>query len=77
MGIYVLQVIKLTWLMLPSAILIIRIHAIWIMEIPVIQLKAQPLVLKTLLQVICVLLKMDQHAKVLPLDGIWPTIEEI
>ena len=63
--------------MLPSAILKIRIHAKWIMEIPVIQLKTQPLVLKTLLQVICVLLKMDQHALVLPLDGIWQMIKKL
>ena len=63
--------------MLPSAILKIRIHAKWIMEIPVIQLKTQLLVLKTLLQVICVLLKMDQHALVLPLDGIWQMIKKL
>ena len=47
------------------------------MELPVKQLDFQPIVLKTLLQVICVLLKMDQHALVLLLDGIWQIINKL
>ena len=47
------------------------------MEISVIQMKVQSLVLKTLLQVICVILKMDQHALVLLLDGIWQMINKL